>query len=60
MPTKGALSQKTATLMVFTLIQADTKSWRRLNGRNQLRKVIEGIKFRNRVEVTDATETSAA
>ena len=58
--TKGALSQKTAKLMVFTLIQAATKSWRRLNGRNQLPKVIEGIKFRNGVEVTDATEISAA
>jgi len=58
--TKGALSQKTAKLMVFTLIQAAAKSWRRLNGRNQLPKVIEGIKFQNGVEVTDATETSAA
>ncbi|MGH3803086.1 MAG: IS256 family transposase [Pseudonocardiaceae bacterium] len=58
--TKGALSQKTAKLMVFTLIQATSKSWRRLNGRNQLPKVIEGITFRNGVEVTDATATSAA
>ena len=46
--------------MVFTLIQAAAKSWRRLNGRNQLPKIIEGIKFRNGVEVTDATETNAA
>jgi len=45
---------------VFTLIQAASKSWRRLNGRNQLPKVIEGIKFTNGVEVTDAAETSAA
>ena len=60
MRTKGALSQKTARLMVFTLIQAAAKSWRRLNGRNQLPKVIEGIKFTNGVEVTDAAETSAA
>lgn len=58
--TKGALSQKTARLMVFTLIQAAAKSWRRLNGRNQLPKVIEGIKFTNGIEVTDAAETSAA
>ena len=58
--TKGALSHKTAKLMVFTLIQAASKSWRRLNGRNQLPKVIEGIKFTNGVEVTDAAETSAA
>lgn len=58
--TKGALSQKTAKLMVFTLVRAASKKWRRLNGRNQLPKVIEGIKFTNGVEVTDAAETSAA
>jgi putative transposase len=58
--TKGALSQKTAKLMVFTLIQAAAESWRRLNGRNELPKVIERIKFTNGVEVTDAAETSAA
>lgn len=58
--TKGALSQKTAKLMVFTLIQAAAKSWRRLNGRNQLPKIIEGIRFQNGVEVTAAVETSAA
>ena len=39
--TKGALSQKTAKLMVFTLIQAASKKWLRLKGRNQLPKVIE-------------------
>jgi putative transposase len=58
--TKGALSQKTAKLMVFTLVRAAAKTWRRLNGRNQLPKVIEGIKFTNGVEVTDAAKTSAA
>lgn len=30
--TKGALSQKTAKLMVFKLIQAAAKTWRRLKG----------------------------
>ncbi len=30
--TKGALSQKTAKLMVFTLIQAASKKWLRLKG----------------------------
>jgi putative transposase len=58
--TKGALSQKTAKLMVFTLIQAASKKWLRLNGRNQLPKVIEGIKFTDGVEVTDDAETRAA
>lgn len=58
--TKGALSQKTAKLMVFTLIQAASKKWLRLKGRNQLPKLIEGIKFNDGVEVTnDATNRAA-
>jgi hypothetical protein len=31
--------------MVFKTIQAAQKSWRKLDGQNQLPKVIEGIKF---------------
>ena len=58
--TKGALSQKTAKLMVFTLIQAASKKWLRLKGRNQLPKLIEGIKFNDGIEVTDANETCVA
>ena len=58
--TKGALSQKTAKLMVFTLIRAASKKWLRLKGRNQLPKVIEGIKFNDGVEVIDDTENRAA
>ena len=58
--TKGALSQKTVKLMVFTLVRAASKKWRRLNGENQLPKVIEGIKFADGVAVIDATVTSAA
>jgi putative transposase len=58
--TKRALSQKTTKLMVFTLIQAASKKWLRLNGRNQLPKVIEGIKFSDGVEVTSDTESPAA
>ena len=58
--TKGALSQKTVKLMVFMLVQAASRKWRRLKGRNQLPKVIEGITFTNGIEVTDAAETSAA
>jgi hypothetical protein len=46
--------------MVFTLIQAASKKWLRLKGRNQLPTIIEGIKFNDGVEVTGTTETSAA
>jgi putative transposase len=58
--TKGALSQKTAKLMVFTLIQAASRKWLRLKGRNQLPKLIEGTKFNDGVEVTNDTENRAA
>ena len=36
--TRGALSQDTARLMVFKLIMAAAKTWRRLKGENQLPK----------------------
>jgi len=58
--TKGALSQKTAKLIVFTLIQAASKKWLRLKGRNQLPKAIKGLKFNDGVEVTADTENRAA
>jgi putative transposase len=58
--TKGALSRRTARLMVFKLVMAAAKTWRRLNGENQLPKVVQGIKFRDGVEVIDALTKSAA
>ena len=57
--TKGALSQKTAKLMVFKLIQAAAKKWRRLKGANQLPMVIEGVIFTDGVAAND-TENRAA
>ncbi len=58
--TKGALSQDTARLMVFKLVMAAAKTWRRLQGPNQLPKVIQGITFRDGVEVTDTPAQTAA
>lgn len=58
--TKGALSQKTAKLMVFTLVAAASKKWRKLNGTNQLPRVIEGITFTDGVAQADATQSRAA
>ena len=43
--TKGTLSQKTARQMDFTLVRAAAKKWRNRNGKNQLPRVIEGVKF---------------
>lgn len=58
--TKGALSQDTARLMVFQLVMAAARTWRRLKGENQLPKVVRGVRFRNGVEVTEAPERTAA
>lgn len=58
--TKGALSQETARLMVFKLVMAAARTWRRLKGENQLPKVIEGVTFRDGVEVTATDAQDAA
>ena len=58
--TKGALSQKTAKLMVFSLVRAASKKWRKLNGQNQLPRVIGGVKFTDGVALADTDETRAA
>jgi len=44
------LSYETAKIMVFKMIEAAQKSWRKLDGQNQLPKVIEGIKFNDGIE----------
>ena len=56
----GALSQDTAKLMVFKLITAAAKTWRKLKGENQLPNVIQGVKFRDGIEVSVPTSQSAA
>ena len=58
--TKGALSQDTARLMVFKLVMAAAKTWRKLKGENQLPKVIQGVTFKNGVEVINTPEQTAA
>jgi len=58
--TKGALSQKTAKLMVFTLVRAASNKWRKLNGTNQLPRVIEGVKFNDGIAQSDPNQSSAA
>jgi putative transposase len=58
--TKGALSPATARLMVFKLVIAASRTWRRLKGENQLPKVVAGVTFRDGTEVTDGQSTRAA
>jgi transposase-like protein len=58
--TKGALSQDTARLMVFKLIMAASRTWRRLKGENQLPKVVRGVRFENGTEVANTEPKFAA
>lgn len=57
---KGCLSNKTALAMIFKLAQAAEKSWRRLDGHNQLPKVIQGVRFIDGVEAVRQTHQAAA
>jgi len=57
---KGCLSNKTALAMIFKLAEAAEKSWRRLNGHNQLSKIILGIKFTDGIEVLRSQAQAAA
>jgi len=56
---KGALSQDTARLMVFKLVMAASKTWRRLKGQNQLPKVINGVKVKDGIEVASEIKSAA-
>jgi transposase-like protein len=58
--TKGALSPTTAKLMVFKLITAASKTWRRLKGTNQLPKIIAGVRFKDGIEVNNVPANHAA
>ena len=58
--TKGSLSSTTAKLMVFKLLCAASKTWRRLKGTNQLPKIIAGVRFENGIEVIEVPANHAA
>jgi putative transposase len=58
--TKGALSQTTARLMVFKLITAASKTWRRLKGENVLPLILAGVTFTDGVAVTATADQRAA
>ena len=61
---KGCLSNRTALAMVFKLLEAAQKSWRRLDGHNQLPKLVLGVTFNDGIEViakpTDRQSATAA
>ena len=58
--TRGALSPTTARLMVFKLVMAAAKTWRRLKGENQLPKLLAGVRFQDGTEVAEPASTRAA
>jgi putative transposase len=58
--TKGSLSPSTARLMVFKLVMAASKTWRRLKGENQLPKIVAGATFRDGTEIIEAPSSRAA
>lgn len=47
---KGCLSNRTALAMIFKLAEAAQKTWRHLDGRNQLPKLITGVRFTDGME----------
>ena len=53
---KGCLSNATALAMVFKLVDAAQKSRRRLDGHNQLPKVVLGAKFKDGLEVVQTAD----
>ena len=57
---KGCLSNKTALAMVFKLVEGAQKSWRRIDGHNQLPKLIQGVKFADGIEVIGNSTVSQA
>jgi putative transposase len=58
--TKGARSPTTAKLMVFKLVMAASRTWRRLKEENELPKVVAGVTFRDGTEVTASPDHRAA
>lgn len=53
------MSRDKTQVMVFKLIKAAEKNWLRLRGRNQLPKVIDGIKFEDGDQVMPAANHKA-
>ena len=57
---KGCLSNRTALAMIFKLAEAAEKSWRRLDGHNQLPKLILGVKFTDGMEIVKSQAQAVA
>lgn len=59
-PHQGRTVAVDRELMVFTLVRAASKKWRKLNGTNQLPRVIDGVRFTDGVVAENASQSRAA
>lgn len=57
---KGCLSNKTALVMVFKLVEQAQRTWRRLDGHNQLPKLVQGVTFKDGIEAPTAPQAQFA
>ncbi len=46
-------------IRVFKLVKSSAQGWRRLQGQNQLPKVVGGVTFRDGIEVASEKESAA-
>jgi putative transposase len=57
--TKGCVTRSTMLTMIFKMGQCAEGSWRKLRGFRHLAKVIEGVKFKDGIEVTEDNKAAA-
>lgn len=48
--TAPCLSRKTALSMVFKLMMSAKKKWRKLDGKNRLPEIIQGVEFKDGIK----------
>ena len=56
--TKGAGSKKAALAMAYKLLDAAQERWRRFNGHELVADVLDGVKFKDGIKVTDDDTTT--
>jgi putative transposase len=56
--TKGAGSKKAALAMAYKLLDAAQERWRRFNGHELVTDVLDDVKFKDGIKVTDDKTTT--
>ena len=54
---KGCVSRNTMLAMIYKLGMSAEQRWRRIRGAKHLAKVIDGVKFKDGIEVNSKTDT---